>query len=85
MARTDREVHPGVRGLGDADPATGRLAGALHSSISPDNGPAAGGTTVTIAGRNFSGATAVMFGSNAATSFVVDSDSQITAVSPPAS
>lgn len=52
------------------------------TSISPTNGPTAGGTTVTITGTGFTGATAVMFGSVAATSFTVVSDTQITAVSP---
>ena len=57
--------------------------GPFISSLDPNSGPAAGGTSVTISGRNFTGATAVMFGANAATSFTVDSDTQITAVSPP--
>jgi hypothetical protein len=52
-------------------------------SLDPDHGPATGGTSVVIHGRNFSGATEVMFGANPATSFFVDSDTQITAVSPP--
>ena len=41
-----------------------------------------GGTTVTITGTVFTGATAVMFGSTAATSYVVNSATSITAVSP---
>jgi hypothetical protein len=49
-------------------------AGPWITSLSPDNGPAAGGTTVVISGRNFSGATAVRFGANPATSFTVNSD-----------
>ena len=52
------------------------------SSVTPTSGPAAGGTTTTITGSGFTGATAVSFGSTAATSFTVDSDTQITAVSP---
>jgi IPT/TIG domain/Bacterial Ig-like domain (group 3) len=52
------------------------------SSVSPATGPAAGGTTVDIYGTGFTGATAVSFGSNAAASFTVDSDTQITAVDP---
>ena len=54
------------------------------SSVSPSNGPAAGGTVVTIAGSGFTGATAVKFGSVAASSFSVTSDAQITATSPAA-
>ncbi|MGO9341870.1 MAG: IPT/TIG domain-containing protein [Acidimicrobiales bacterium] len=53
------------------------------SSISPNRGPQAGGTPVTISGCNFTGATAVMFGTQAAESFHVNSDTSITAVSPP--
>jgi IPT/TIG domain/PASTA domain len=52
------------------------------SSLSPASGPTAGGTSVTIAGHDFTGATEVSFGSVPATSFTVDSDTQITAVSP---
>jgi hypothetical protein len=51
-------------------------------AVSPRNGPAAGGTAVTITGERFTGATAVKFGSDNATSFKVESDTTITAVSP---
>ncbi|WNZ08660.1 IPT/TIG domain-containing protein [Streptomyces sp. 11x1] len=52
------------------------------SSLSPNQGPVAGGTTVTLTGANLSGATAVQFGGVAATSFTVNSSTQITAVTP---
>ena len=52
------------------------------TAISPASGPAAGGTTVTITGSGFSGATKVTFGSVAAVSFSVSSANTITAVSP---
>jgi hypothetical protein len=52
------------------------------SSLSPTNGPARGGTSVTIAGGDFTGATDVTFGASAAASFSVDSATQITAVAP---
>ena len=52
------------------------------TAISPIAGPAAGGTTVVITGTNFIGATAVRFGTVNATSFTVNSATQITAVSP---
>jgi len=52
------------------------------SSLSPNSGPPAGGTSVTIAGGNFTGALAVNFGATSATSFTVDTNSQITAISP---
>ncbi|WP_375502411.1 beta strand repeat-containing protein [uncultured Jatrophihabitans sp.] len=52
------------------------------SSVSPASGTARGGTAVTITGVRFSAATQVLFGAVAATSFTVDSDTQITAVTP---
>ncbi|MBV9873022.1 MAG: IPT/TIG domain-containing protein, partial [Frankiaceae bacterium] len=52
------------------------------TGLSPASGPTAGGTTVTITGSGFTGATKVMFGNVAAASFTADSDTQITAVSP---
>jgi hypothetical protein len=52
------------------------------TSLSPTSGPAAGGTSVTINGSNFSGATAVQFGTLAATSFNVTSGTRIVAVAP---
>ncbi|MFI5828722.1 PxKF domain-containing protein [Streptomyces sp. NPDC051578] len=55
------------------------------AALSPDHGPLAGGTTVTLTGSHFTGATAVTFGGLPATSFTVDSDTQITATAPAAS
>jgi IPT/TIG domain/Galactose oxidase, central domain len=52
------------------------------TSITPMQGPTAGGTSVVLAGTDFTQVTAVSFGSTPATSFVVDSNNQITAVSP---
>ncbi|HKM76966.1 MAG TPA: IPT/TIG domain-containing protein, partial [Candidatus Bathyarchaeia archaeon] len=51
-------------------------------SLSPQQGSAAGGDTVTITGSNFTGATSVNFGGTQAQSFNVDSDTQITAITP---
>jgi alpha-tubulin suppressor-like RCC1 family protein len=53
------------------------------ASIDPYQGPEAGGTSVTITGINFTGATKVEFASKEATSFTVNSPTSITAVSPP--
>jgi hypothetical protein len=58
---------------------TPRLTG-----ISTASGPTSGGTSLTITGTGFTGATAVSFGSTAAASFTVNGDASITAVSPTA-
>ena len=50
--------------------------------ISPISGPLRGGTIVTIAGTNLTGATAVNFGANAAITYTVNSATSITATSP---
>ncbi len=55
------------------------------SKLAPKTGPAAGGTTVTITGKGFTGTTTVDFGTTAATKFTVNSATSITAVSPAAS
>ena len=52
------------------------------TNLSPTSGPIAGGTTVTITGIGFTGATAVAFGAKPATSFTVVNATTITAVSP---
>ena len=52
------------------------------SGVTPASGPATGGTTVTIIGTNFTGATGVAFGGKAAASFTVASATQITATEP---
>ena len=52
------------------------------SAVSPNSGPTAGGTPVTITGTNLTGATGVKFGSAVATSVTVVSNTEITATSP---
>jgi hypothetical protein len=52
------------------------------TALSPATGPLAGGTAVTLTGTDFTGATAVTFGTTAATAFTVDSETQITATAP---
>ena len=52
------------------------------ASLSPSRGPTTGGTSVVIAGSSFTGATAVTFGGLPASSFTVNSATQITAVDP---
>ena len=52
-------------------------------SVAPASGPAGGGTTVTISGVNFSGATSVMFGATPGTGVVVNgAGTKITVTSP---
>ena len=53
------------------------------TGVSPASGPTAGGTVVTISGSGFSGAGAVNFGNAPAQSFTVNSDTSITATTPP--
>jgi hypothetical protein len=87
MERTDRGVDyqctPPCGAPVTQFPPPESWAGPFIARLDPNTGPVVGGTSVVITGRNFTGATAVMFGANAATSFTVDSDTQITAVSPP--
>jgi IPT/TIG domain-containing protein len=52
------------------------------TGLSPNSGPTAGGTTVTITGTGFAGASNVSFGSVPATNFTVNSDTSITAIAP---
>ena len=61
------------------------VAAPTISGVSPASGPVAGGTTVTITGTGFTGATAVYFGTNRATNFAINpAGTQITATSPAA-
>jgi hypothetical protein len=52
------------------------------TGVSPTSGPTAGGTSVTITGTGFTGATAVKFGTTSAPTFTVNSATQITATAP---
>ena len=53
------------------------------TGLSPASGSTSGGTSVTITGTNFTGATAVKFGTVAATRFTVNNATSITATSQP--
>ncbi len=52
------------------------------TGIAPASGSAAGGDTVAITGSGFTGAAGVGFGAASAPAVTVDSDTQITAISP---
>uniref|UniRef100_UPI0025D7B112 IPT/TIG domain-containing protein n=1 Tax=Tardiphaga sp. TaxID=1926292 RepID=UPI0025D7B112 len=59
------------------------IAAPTVTSVSPNSGPAAGGTTVTIVGTGFIvGASTVSFGGTPATGVTVNSTTSITATSP---
>ena len=57
-------------------------AAPIVRSVSPNSGPAAGGTAVTITGTNFAAGATVTFGAAAASNVVVVSGTQITATTP---
>ena len=57
-------------------------AGPTVSSVSPANGPVAGGTSVTITGTSFASGATVTFGAAAATNVAVVNSTTITAVTP---
>lgn len=67
----------------DANPAVTQAAVPTVSALGPATGPATGGTSVTISGSGFTGVAHVAFGSVQTPSFVVNSSTQITAISPP--
>ncbi len=52
------------------------------TGISSTQGPATGGTSVTISGDAFTAATVVYFGTTPAASYTINSDTSVTAVSP---
>lgn len=58
------------------------LPAPVVTAVTPDQGPTVGGTTVTVTGSGFTGATGVQFGSTPAT-FTVVSNTQIVAAAPP--
>jgi hypothetical protein len=72
----------GTSAVVTADQFTSILTLPVVSSLSQTSGPTAGGTTVTIKGTGFNGATQVSFGTVPASSFSVSSSTRITAVAP---
>jgi proteasome lid subunit RPN8/RPN11 len=55
---------------------------AVVSSLSPEHGPADGGTVVKVTGSGFDGATGATFGGTAGTAFAVVSDTELTVTTP---
>jgi sugar lactone lactonase YvrE len=79
-AETQEAGYDGPVGLGTPD---GIPSGPpTLTALAPRNGPATGGTPVTIAGTNLTDTTAVKFGQTNATSFTVTSETSITAIAP---
>jgi hypothetical protein len=70
--------------LGQASPVMAASAPTV-SSASPSRGPVKGGQVILIKGSDFTGTTAVKFGTVSATSYAVMSDTRIVAVVPDAS
>jgi RHS repeat-associated protein len=71
----------GTSATGSADRFSYTQAAPVVSAVSPGSAPLAGGTSVTIAGAGLAGATAVHFGSAAAT-ITADSATQVVATAP---
>jgi hypothetical protein len=73
----------GISASNSADRFTYNAAAApTVSGLSVTNGSSAGGDTVVLTGTGFTGATDVVFGNFDATDFIVNSDTQITAIDP---
>jgi hypothetical protein len=72
----------GISAIVPADTFTYPASVPVITTLDPSAGPAAGGNSVTITGGDFTAASAVLFGNVAASSFTVDSGTQITAVAP---
>src|SRR5262249_25299785 len=70
----------GVSSAGTGTPFTYNATAPTVTGLSVPSGPTAGGTTVVITGTNLNGATAVSFKGTAASSFTIDSATQITAI-----
>jgi hypothetical protein len=72
----------GTSALRSADVFTYLGPAPAVTGITPSSGSTAGGTSITISGSGFTGATNVLFGANAALTYTVNSDTSITALSP---
>jgi hypothetical protein len=77
-----RLVATNSHGTSDGEDNSFATAPPTVTGLQPSTGPSAGGSSVTISGTNFAGATAVEFGAANARSFKVESGTTIRAVSP---
>jgi hypothetical protein len=75
-------TNPGAQSGSLTNGYTYAAAGPTVSSVAPNNGPAAGGTAVTITGTSFAAGSTVKFGTTAATNVVVVNSTTITAMTP---
>jgi len=75
-------VAPGGTSPTSAADAYAYVATPAVQSLSPNTGPTAGGTVVTLHGQNLAGVTAVSFGATPAAGFTVVSATEITATAP---
>jgi hypothetical protein len=75
----------GTSATGSGDHYSYTSSAPTVTSVSPNTGPTAGGTTVAIKGTNLAGATAVSVGGQAATGISVASASEVDATVPPGS
>ena len=73
----------GPGGTSTTLPADQFTYGPAVSGVSPNSGPAAGGTLVTVSGSGLTGAGAITFGGVPGSSITVNSDSSLTALAPP--
>ncbi len=74
--------YDGPTGLGTPDGVIGVAPAPTVTKVTPKSGPATGGTSVTIAGSGFTGATEVKFADGEAAKFTVLSPTSMTAESP---
>jgi hypothetical protein len=72
----------GTSPISTAGVFTYTTSGPLVTGIAPDTGSAGGGDTIVVTGSGFTGATDVGFDFTSASAMTVDSDTQITAISP---
>ncbi len=77
-----RVVTPGGESANTAADNYTYVAAPTVTEVIPDEGPTAGGNTVTIKGTNFTGATEAKFGANAGTGLVVESSTEIKVTAP---